>query len=212
MTKDLQVKTGQKISSMQELVDSMGTLVPGGISTESDGMGWYSTAVSHKWPSVRRKRRSLPVCPRLWLLWLMSFTEPTCNIPKYKQQHSSWFLPLVKETEWVSSLSENISLFFICPVSVGDLASSQRGEDWRNEWMTEWMSGVPARRKELLVGCGAEVENEDQARSVHPPHSYPYPKAYCALSSPNSSCHSLLLELPLLLLPLPAATAEECKA
>ncbi len=74
------------------------------------------------------------------------------------------------------------------------------------------MSGVPARRKELLVGCGAEVESEDQARSVHPPHSYPYPKAYCALSSPNSSCLSLLLELPLLLLPLPAATAEECKA
>jgi len=113
MTKDLQVKTGQKISSMQELVDSRGTLVPGGISTESDGMEWYSTAVSHKWPSVRRKRRSLPVCPRPWLLWLMSFTEPTCNIPKYKQQHPSWFLPLVKETEWVSSLSENISLFFI---------------------------------------------------------------------------------------------------
>jgi hypothetical protein len=39
MTKDLQVKTGQKKKQHQELVDSRGTLVPGGISTESDGMG-----------------------------------------------------------------------------------------------------------------------------------------------------------------------------
>jgi hypothetical protein len=31
------------------------------------------------------------------------------------------------------------------------------------------MIGVCARHKELLVGCGIEIENEDQAKSVHPP-------------------------------------------
>jgi hypothetical protein len=45
--------------------------------------------------------------------------------------------------------------------------------------MNELMIGACARRKELLVGCGVEVKNENQARSVYPPHSYPYPKAYC---------------------------------
>jgi hypothetical protein len=53
------------------------------------------------------------------------------------------------------------------------------------------MIGVSARCKKLLVGCEVEVENEDQARSVHPPHSYPYPNAYCAFSSSNSSCHHI---------------------
>jgi hypothetical protein len=55
--------------------------------------------------------------------------------------------------------------------------------------MNEWMNGIPPRCKDLLVGYGVKVESEDQVRSMHPPHSYPYPKVYCALSSSNSSCH-----------------------
>jgi hypothetical protein len=31
------------------------------------------------------------------------------------------------------------------------------------------MNGVPTRRKELLVGCGVEVESEDQVKSMQPP-------------------------------------------
>jgi hypothetical protein len=52
------------------------------------------------------------------------------------------------------------------------------------------MNGVPPRCKELLVGYGVEVESENQVKNMHPPHSYPYPKVYCALSF-NSSCHHI---------------------
>jgi hypothetical protein len=86
-------------NSTQEMVDNKGTLMPRGISKESDGMGWYLTIVNHKWPLMRHKHKSLHVCLRLWLLWLVSFIKPICNIPQYKQEHSNSFLPLVKEIE-----------------------------------------------------------------------------------------------------------------
>jgi hypothetical protein len=53
------------------------------------------------------------------------------------------------------------------------------------------MNGVPTRCKEFLVGYGVKVDSEDEARIVHPPHSYPYPKAYCALSYSNSFYHHI---------------------
>jgi hypothetical protein len=39
MTKDVQIKLGQKNNSVQELVNNMATLVLGGISIDGDGMG-----------------------------------------------------------------------------------------------------------------------------------------------------------------------------